>query len=104
MTDEKENQQQQPSIMVPLDDMDTVSEKDQNTPDVLAMELATIQQMAKKIAKSIVKQKRRAVIGWDAKLMCLVAKVAPVKGLALIRWVMKTSKSKVFTNVFDYKN
>ena len=60
--------------------------------------------MAKKIAKSIVKRKKRAVIGWDAKLMCLVAKVAPVKGLALIRWVMKTSKSKVFTNVFNYKN
>ena len=60
--------------------------------------------MAKKIAKSIVKRKKRAVISWDAKLMCFVAKVAPVKGLALIRWVMKTSKSKVFTNVFDYKN
>ena len=45
-----EEKQQQPNIMVPLDDMDIVSEKDQNTPDVLAMELATIQQMAKKIA------------------------------------------------------
>ena len=62
------------------------------------------EKMAKKIAKSIVKRKKRAVIGWDAKLMCFVAKVAPVKGLALIRWVMKTSKSKVFTNVFDYKS
>ena len=59
--------------------------------------------MAKKITKAIVKRKKRAVIGWDAKLMCWVAKIAPVKGLNLIRWVMKTSKSKVFTTVFDYK-
>ena len=62
------------------------------------------EKMAKKIAKSIVKRRKRAVVGWDAKLMCLTAKVAPVRGLALIRWVMKASKSKVFTNVFDYKN
>ena len=59
--------------------------------------------MAKKIAKRIYKRKKRSVVGWDAKLMCIVAKVAPVKGLALIRWIMKTSKSKVFTNVFDYE-
>ena len=59
--------------------------------------------MAKKMAKAIVKRKKRAVLGWDAKLMNFVAKVAPVKGLALIRWVMKVSKSKVFTNVFDYE-
>ena len=59
--------------------------------------------MAKKIAKRIYKRKKRSVVGWDAKLMCFVAKIAPVKGLALIRWVMKTSKSKVFTNVFNYE-
>ena len=46
----EEEKKQQPSIMVPLDEMDSVSEKDQNSPDALAMELATIQQMAKKIA------------------------------------------------------
>ena len=59
--------------------------------------------MAKKIAKAILKRKKRAVLGWDAKLMSFVAKIAPVKGLALIRWVMKSAKSKVFTNVFDYE-
>ena len=69
--------------------------------DKIAMPAKT---MAKKIAKAILKRKKRAVVGWDAKLMCTVTKIAPVKGLALIRWVMKTSKSKVFTNVFDYKN
>lgn len=47
MTDEKRNEQ---SIMVPIDDLDTVDENDANTVDELAMELATIQQSAKKVA------------------------------------------------------
>ncbi len=47
MTDEKEKQ---PSIQVPIDDMDTVSEEDANTVDQLAVELATIRQQAKRIA------------------------------------------------------
>ncbi len=57
--------------------------------------------MAKKIAKKILKKKRRAVVGWDAKLMNFTTKIMPVKGLFLIRGVMKASKSKVFTEVFD---
>lgn len=59
--------------------------------------------MAKKIAKKILKKKRRAVVGWDAKLMNLTTKLMPVKGLFIIRSVMKASKSKVFTEVFDNK-
>ena len=59
--------------------------------------------MAKKIARKIYKRKRRAVVGWDAKLMNFTAKIMPVKGLFLIRWVMKKSGSKVFKNVFDDK-
>jgi hypothetical protein len=48
---EKESGDSQHSnIMVPLDDMDTVSESAADTIDELAMELATIQQSAKKIA------------------------------------------------------
>ena len=47
MSDEKEKQ---PTIMVPADDLDTVSEEDANTVDQLAMELATIRQSAKRIA------------------------------------------------------
>ncbi len=66
--------------------------------DILAM---PARKMAKKIAKKILKKRRRAVLGWDAKLMNLTAKLMPVKGLFLIRGVMKVSKSKVFTNVFD---
>lgn len=60
--------------------------------------------MAKKIAKKILKKKRRAVVGWDAKMMNFTAKIMPVKGLFLIRGVMKASKSKVFTEVFDYNS
>ncbi len=47
--DNKENQQQ-PTIMVPTDDLDTIPEDKVNTVDQLAMELATIQQTAKRIA------------------------------------------------------
>ena len=56
--------------------------------------------MAKKILRKIRKRKKRAIVGWDAKLMNIVAKIAPVKGLFLIRYAMKKSKSKVFKNVF----
>ena len=47
MSEEKQNEQQ---IMVPLDDLDKVEVNDSNTLDALAMELATIQQSAKKVA------------------------------------------------------
>lgn len=57
--------------------------------------------MAKKILRKIGKRKKRAVVGWDAKLMNFVAKIAPVKGLFLIRYAMKKSKSKVFKKVFN---
>ena len=59
------------------------------------------EKMAKKLARVIYKKRKRAVLGWDAKLMNLTAKIAPVRGLALIAWVMKKSKSKVFSNVFN---
>lgn len=75
---------------------------DENTENS-ALDIVAIpaSKMAKKIAKSILKKKKRAVLGWDAKAMNLVAKIAPVKGLALIAWVMRISKSKVFKNVFQ---
>jgi short-subunit dehydrogenase len=66
--------------------------------DIVAMKP---QKMAKKILKKIAKRKKRAVVGWDAKAMNLVAKVAPVLGLRLICWVMRISKSKVFKEVFE---
>lgn len=47
MTDEKEKQ---PSIQVPIDDLDKISDEDANTVDQLAVELATIRQQAKRIA------------------------------------------------------
>ena len=47
MSDENKNEQQ---IMVPVDDMDKVSSNDPSVLDALAVELATIQQSAKKVA------------------------------------------------------
>jgi hypothetical protein len=47
MSEESKNEQQ---IMVPLDDMDKVAASDAHTLDALAIELATIQQSAKKVA------------------------------------------------------
>ena len=44
-----ENKQEQ-SIMVPLDDLDKVEDHNEDNVDELAMELATIQQSAKKVA------------------------------------------------------
>ena len=65
--------------------------------DIVAM---PARKMAKKIARKIYRRKRRAVLGWDAKLMNLTAKCMPVSGLFLIRGVMELSHSKVFKNVF----
>ena len=45
-----ENNNEQPSIMVPLDDLDKVSDDDIDKVDTLAQELATIRQSAKRIA------------------------------------------------------
>ena len=47
---ENEKENQQPSIVVPLDDLDKVSDDDINKIDTLAQELATIRQSAKRIA------------------------------------------------------
>ena len=77
---------------------------DQNAQNsALDMVASSPEKMAKKIAKAIYKKKRRIVPGADAKMMNFTAKVAPVKGPALIKSVMKASKSKVFTKVFDYE-
>ncbi len=47
MSDENKNEQK---IMVPLEDLDKVDATDSGTLDALSMELATIQQSAKKVA------------------------------------------------------
>jgi short-subunit dehydrogenase len=74
-------------------------EKTQNSAlDKVAM---SPEKMARKITKCIVKRRKRAIVGWDAKLMNFVAKIAPVRGLSMIAGVMKWSKSKVFNGVFD---
>ena len=47
---ENEKENRQPSIVVPLDDLDKVSDDDIHKVDALAQELATIRQSAKRIA------------------------------------------------------
>ena len=77
---------------------------DKNTDDSILYKVATKpEKMAKKVVKALCRRKKRAVLGADAKMMNAIAKIAPVKGLGLIAWVMKISKSKVFTNVFEKK-
>ncbi|MBR4942683.1 MAG: SDR family NAD(P)-dependent oxidoreductase [Clostridia bacterium] len=65
--------------------------------DIIAM---PAEKMARKLARKIRNKRKRAVVGWDAKLMNWTAKLFPVFGLRLIAGVMKISKSKVFHNVF----
>ena len=50
MNSEDEKKLNQQSIVVPIDDMDKISSDSPDTVDELAMELATIQQSAKRIA------------------------------------------------------
>ena len=50
MGSEDDAKEKQSSIVVPIDDMDTVASDSPDTVDELAMELATIQQSAKRIA------------------------------------------------------
>ena len=45
MSSEDDAKEKQSSIVVPIDDMDTVSSDSPSTVDELAMELATIQQL-----------------------------------------------------------
>lgn len=66
--------------------------------DLIAMKPS---KMARKIVRKIYRRRKRAVVGIDAKMMNFVAKIAPVKGIFLIRNFMKAAKSKVFKNVFD---
>ena len=75
---------------------------DQQTKDSVLQKFATSpQKMAKKVAKKLYRKRRRAVIGADAKGMAFLTWLMPVKGPALISFVMKKSGSKVFKNVFS---
>ena len=74
---------------------------DEQTKDSILQKFAMPpEKMAKKIARRIYRKRRRGIIGTDAHAMNFMAKLMPVKGPALISWVMKKSGSKVFKNVF----
>ena len=51
--------------------------------------------------KVILRRKKYAVLGLDAKLMNFVATVAPVKGTRMIRNIMKKFGAAYFNGVFD---
>lgn len=88
-------------IMYPGTTKTDLFRNDEQTKDSALDKVAmTAEKMAKKIAKKIYRRRKRAVLGWDAKAMNFLAKIAPVKGPALICGVMKKSGSKVFKNVF----
>ena len=92
------------SLICPGTTATELFDKDENTKDsALHLIAMPAKKMANKIARKIIRRRKRAVLGWDAKLMNLTAKLAPTKGLALISWVMKISKSKVFSEVYTYK-
>ena len=59
--------------------------------------------MARKIEKSILKRKRRAVIGIDAKLMNILYKVFPSRSARICGWFLKKFKVDLFDNVFNEK-
>lgn len=74
---------------------------DAQTKDSVLQKFAiSSKKMARKIARRIYRRRRRAVIGFDARAMAFLARIMPVRGPALIAWVMKKSRSKVFKNVF----
>lgn len=74
---------------------------DENTKNSALDKIAMpAKKMARKISKKILRKRRRAALGWDAKLMSFFTRLMPVKGLFFIRGVMKASGSKVFKEVF----
>jgi short-subunit dehydrogenase len=74
---------------------------DEQTKDSILQKFAiSPEKMAKRIARKLYRRRRRAVLGADAKAMAFITWLMPVKGPALISWVMKKSGSKVFKNVF----
>ena len=77
---------------------------DEQTKDSVLQKFAiSPEKMARKMARKIYRKRRRAVVGADAKMMAFLTWLMPVKGPALISWIMKKSGSKVFKNVFPKK-
>lgn len=60
--------------------------------------------MTKKIVKSIVKKKRRVVLGMDAKAMDRLYRWMPKTSLVILRKVLKASKINLFKDVYDYND
>lgn len=55
----------------------------------------------KKIVKGILKNKKRYVVGFDAKFMDFMYRHFPRTSLKFFRWIFKTSKIQLFYDVFN---
>ena len=58
----------------------------------------------KKIVKVIKRKKSRAIIGFDAKCLNLIYKIAPQTRGKFIGYIMKKSKLNSFKKIFEIKN
>lgn len=59
-----------------------------------------VKKAAKKIVKSILKKKKKIVIGLDGKFISFMYKIFPNFTPSFIKFVLKTSKLKMFENLF----
>ena len=60
--------------------------------------------MAKKIVRALARRKARAIIGLDAKLLNFLYKIMPQKTGNLLMKIMKKSKLKSFSEIFEDKD
>lgn len=80
---------------------DVIDIKDKNFVNKFCM---PVEKMAKKIVKVIKRKKSRAIIGFDAKCLNLVYKIAPQTSGKFIGYIMKKSKLNSFKKIFEIKN
>lgn len=62
------------------------------------------ERMAKKIVRVLARRKARAIIGFDAKLLNFLYKIMPQKTGNLLMKIMKKSKLKSFSEIFEDKD
>lgn len=79
------------------------SQKNEETNGLVDKISMSASKMAKKIVKTIKNRRRRAVVGFDAKLMNLLYKFFPRSAGRICGFVLKKAKVKLFSDVFNEK-
>lgn len=79
------------------------SQKNEETNGLVDKISMSASKMAKKIVKTIKNRRRRAVVGFDAKLMNLLYKLFPRSAGRICGFVLKKAKVKLFSDVFNEK-